>query len=87
MIFGKNKIAPTITEKIALIRTAAAETSLAIFASGFNSGLIKLIRDSSTVLISSKTMTKNIIMARMSHSRMLKLKKYAAVKTITAEIA
>lgn len=70
---------------MALTRTAAAATSLAIFASGLNSGLIKLTRDSSTVFKSSNKMTKKIVMARMSHSRVLKLRKYAVVKANKAK--
>ena len=54
--------------------TAAAETSLAIFASFFISGETRSTIDSITVFISSIMRTKDMVMKRIIHSAKLNFK-------------
>jgi len=68
IIFGKKRITPTIIERMAAKRTAAAETFLAILAFSDISGLTRSTRASSPVLISSRMRTKLMVNKRMSHS-------------------
>ncbi len=73
---------PTIIESTAAIRTAAAETSFAIFAFGFISGLTISTMASREVLKSSRMRTKAMVKARSSHSKVLKPDSHAAITTI-----
>jgi len=73
------------TAKAAEIKTAAADTSLATFAFGEILGLAISTTFSSTVLISSETITKEIVRKRTTHSKVSNFRKYATATT-TKEI-
>ncbi len=69
---------------MAEMSTAAAATSLAIFAFGFISGLTKSTMASTAVLKSSITITKEIVKRRIVHSAKLNPKISARIRTVIA---
>jgi len=72
------RIAPMSAARIAPRRTTDAEISLAIFASGFISGLIRFTKASIAVFTSSNVKTKKIVNNKIIHSDFVKSKTIAA---------
>lgn len=74
IILGRKRRSPTKKAAIEATSTAPAETSLAIFARSWISGLIILMVSSIAVFTSSRIRTKEMINVRCSHSEVVILK-------------